>query len=90
MPTTLERVKYTRPWLYPKQEAAIFNSSRYAVIEASTKAGKTVGCMVWLAEQAMAGRPGPELLVDRPDLPPGQDCLPAPESLAPPVDRDRE
>lgn len=58
MPTTLERVKYTRPWLYPKQEAAIFNAARYAVVEASTKAGKTVGCMVWLAEQAMAGRPG--------------------------------
>lgn len=58
MPATLERAKYTRPWLYPKQEAAIFNPSRYAVIEASTKAGKTVGCMVWLAEQAMAGRPG--------------------------------
>lgn len=53
MPT----LTYTRPWLYPKQEHAIFNDARIAVIEASTKAGKTVGCMVWLAEQAMAGKP---------------------------------
>lgn len=49
---------YTRPWLYPKQEQAIFTDARYAVVEASTKSGKTVGCMVWLAEQAMQGRAG--------------------------------
>jgi hypothetical protein len=42
----------------PYQLAAIFASERYAIVEASTKAGKTVGCMVWLAEQAMAGAPG--------------------------------
>jgi len=58
MPSTLEHATYTRPWLYPRQEAALFNPARYAVVEASTKAGKTVGCMVWLAEQAMLGRPG--------------------------------
>lgn len=45
-------VRYQRPRLYPKQEEAIFCSERYSVIEASTKTGKTVGCLVWLHEQA--------------------------------------
>jgi phage FluMu gp28-like protein len=49
---------WQRPWMYAKQERAIFNDSRYAVIEASTKTGKTVGCMVWIAERAMQGRAG--------------------------------
>lgn len=49
---------YKRPWMYPKQYAAIFEPARYSVIEASTKAGKTVGCMAWLAEQAFLGKPG--------------------------------
>lgn len=56
---------YRRPWLYPKQRAAIFdgrdiegNPARYALIEASTKAGKTVGSMSWLFEQALLGKPG--------------------------------
>ena len=43
---------FERPWLYPKQSAAIFTPKRYAVIEASTKTGKTVGCMVWLLERS--------------------------------------
>ena len=50
--TTKTRILYTRPWLYKKQEEAIFCDERYSVVEASTKSGKTVGCMVWLAEQA--------------------------------------
>ena len=50
--TTKTRILYTRPWLYKKQEEAIFCAERYSVVEASTKSGKTVGCMVWLAEQA--------------------------------------
>ncbi len=54
MTTTPTRpLEYTRPWLYDKQKAAIFCPERYSVVEASTKSGKTVGCMVWLAEQAM-------------------------------------
>ena len=53
--TTLE---YHRPWIYPKQEAAIFPDVRWAIVEASTKSGKTVGCMVWLFEQAMGGELG--------------------------------
>jgi phage FluMu gp28-like protein len=42
--------------LYDKQRAAIFCDSRYAFIEATSKGGKTFGCIVWLAEQAMRGR----------------------------------
>ncbi len=49
---------YQRPRLYPKQQRAFFNPARYGLCEASTKSGKTVGCMVWLTEEAMQGRPG--------------------------------
>ena len=51
----VHRVKYTRPYMYPKQKEAIFCKERYSIVEASTKSGKTVGCMVWLAEQAIRG-----------------------------------
>ena len=44
---------YERPQLYPKQEAFLFTPARYSVVEASTKSGKTVGCLVWLFEQAL-------------------------------------
>jgi len=54
MPT----IEYKRPWLYPKQHEAIFNDKRYSIIEASTKAGKTVGTMAWLFEQALFGKSG--------------------------------
>lgn len=53
-----DRIRYRRPWVYEKQRAAIFNASRYSVIEATTKSGKTAGCIVWLTEQAMRGREG--------------------------------
>jgi len=49
----MSTLEYTRPGLYPKQEAAIFTEARYGIVEASTKSGKTVGCMVWLTEQAI-------------------------------------
>lgn len=49
---------YRRPWLYPLQERAIFDAHRYSVIEASTKSGKTAGCLVWAAEKAMRGDAG--------------------------------
>ena len=49
---------YTRPVLYPKQKNAIFCKERYGLIEASTKSGKTVGCIVWLTEQALSGSEG--------------------------------
>jgi phage FluMu gp28-like protein len=49
------------PPLYPQQRAAIYAPERYSIIEASTKSGKTMGCMVWLLHQAWAGgSPGRE------------------------------
>lgn len=57
--------RYVRPPLYAEQYNAIFdprdrdgNVARFSIIEASTKSGKTAGCMVWLLEQALAGRAG--------------------------------
>jgi hypothetical protein len=50
--------EYERPWIYPAQHDAIFCPERYAIVEVSTKSGKTVGCLIWLAEQAMAGKAG--------------------------------
>ena len=44
--------------LYALQLAAIFGVHRYGWIEASTKSGKTHGCLVWLLEQALQGKPG--------------------------------
>ncbi len=46
-------LNYTRPWLAPYQLDAIWCPERYGVVEASTKSGKTVACMVWFFEQAM-------------------------------------
>jgi len=54
MPTAI----YTRPQLYDLQRQFIDAPQRYAVIEAATKAGKTVGCLVWITEKAMAGKEG--------------------------------
>lgn len=56
--TSAQEVEWTRPNLYPKQLDAIFTPKRYAIIEASTKAGKTVGCLAWLIEQAVMGTTG--------------------------------
>jgi hypothetical protein len=55
VPTEIE---YRRPWLYRKQREALFCVERYGICEASTKAGKTVGCMAWLFEQALHGCDG--------------------------------
>jgi len=44
--------------LYPAQRAAIYAPERISIIEASTKAGKTVGCLAWLLEKALQGRDG--------------------------------
>ncbi len=50
---------FKRPPLYAKQREAIFHTARYGIVEASTKSGKTHGCIAWLAEQAWSkGRPG--------------------------------
>ncbi len=51
-------LEYERPLLYPKQRLAIFDPHRYSLIEASTKAGKTSGCIAWIIEQALGGQAG--------------------------------
>lgn len=54
-----ERTILTLPKLYPKQYAAIYAPERYSIIEASTKSGKTAGCIVWLLGLAWSeGKPG--------------------------------
>ena len=58
MTTTKRAINYTRPWLYPKQLDGLFHEKRYGIVEASTKAGKTVACIVWLGEEAMHGKEG--------------------------------
>lgn len=51
--TPENEIGYVRPEMYDLQLEGIFNNSRYGVIEASTKSGKTHGCIVWIAEQAI-------------------------------------
>ena len=53
-----KRIEYTRPWLADYQRRALFGPRRYGIVEGSTKCGKTAPCLIWLAEQAMAGRDG--------------------------------
>ena len=54
----MARIEYHRPQLYPKQLEAIFDPHRFSLIEASTKSGKTSGCIAWLVEEALKGRRG--------------------------------
>lgn len=54
----IRKIEYRRPWLADYQREALFGPERYAVIEGSTKCGKTAPCLVWLAEQAMASQEG--------------------------------
>lgn len=51
MPSAAE-FSYTRPPMYAGQLEAVFTESRHAIIEASTKSGKTYACIAWLFEQA--------------------------------------
>lgn len=44
------------PRLYPKQRDAILCPARYTVIEATTKAGKTAGCLTWILKLAWEAR----------------------------------
>jgi hypothetical protein len=41
-----------QPKLYAKQYEAIYAPSRYSLIEASTKSGKTFGCMHWIVNKS--------------------------------------
>ena len=52
-PQNLIEYDYQRPFLYEKQERAFFNPvCRTSWVEASTKAGKTHACIVWITEKA--------------------------------------
>ena len=56
MPTLKLKINF-RP--YPKQAEFFYSLARYTVVEASTKAGKTVACLVWLLFTAASqGGPG--------------------------------
>ena len=48
------RLDYEFPVLYEEQAKAINCDQRYSVIEASTKSGKTYGCIIWLLNKATA------------------------------------
>ena len=54
----MPQIKYKRPWLADYQRDALFTDKRYGIVEGSTKCGKTAPCLIWLAEQAMAGKAG--------------------------------
>lgn len=50
-------IEYERPEIirkYTKQVEFMDAPARFTVVEATTKAGKTVGCIVWLFEQAIS------------------------------------
>jgi len=51
-------ILYERPDLYDLQYYAFFCPERYAVCEASTKAGKTHGCICWILERAITHSEG--------------------------------
>ncbi len=51
-------IVYRRARMYPAQEAAFFNPSRWSLCEGTTKAGKTAGLIIWLSEQAVRGKEG--------------------------------
>lgn len=53
-----QTIQYTRPYLYPKQERAIFSGKRWSLCEASTKSGKTVGSIARIIEAALGGSRG--------------------------------
>ena len=58
-PSELAPTDYDFPPLYPAQQEAIAAPERYSIIEASTKSGKTIGCIIWLLSTALAeGRDG--------------------------------
>ena len=57
----MPHIIYNRPDCikkYEKQCQFIDCESRFTIVEATTKAGKTLGCIVWLFEQALLGKEG--------------------------------
>ena len=49
---------HLKPDLYRKQREAIFDTARYDWVEASTKSGKTVGCLEWIVAGLQNDPPG--------------------------------
>jgi len=61
MKKKLLKIHYTRPAIinqYAKQRQFLDNPERFTIVEATTKAGKTSGCIVWLYGEAIQGRDG--------------------------------
>lgn len=57
----MPKIIYTRPDKvkhYKKQLEFIDDPKRFSIIEATTKAGKTTGCLVWILEEALKGKKG--------------------------------
>lgn len=55
----IAKIQYVRPLLTDYQLKAFFHEARYGEVEASSKSGKTHGCLAWLFEQAAVnGAPG--------------------------------
>jgi phage FluMu gp28-like protein len=51
-----KQIHYQRPQLANYQIDALFDNSRYAIVEASTKSGKTTACLIWIIEAALQGK----------------------------------
>src|SRR5438128_1705342 len=49
----LEHSKRAHLRLYDKQKAFVEDAVRYTLCEAGTKSGKTLGCAVWLLDNAL-------------------------------------
>lgn len=58
MPKTLKFKLPPKVASYRKQMEFIDAPTRYTAVEATTKAGKTVGCIVWLYREATKGKKG--------------------------------
>jgi hypothetical protein len=52
------QLTYQRPSLYKEQLDAIYAPARWSLVEATTKAGKTAGCIAWIVEKALLDPPG--------------------------------
>lgn len=60
MTVAAQVVPFTLPALYAKQRQAVCDKRRVVCIESTTKAGKTIGCLVWQIGQLMSGPPDAE------------------------------
>lgn len=60
MTVAAQVVPFVLPPLYAKQRAAVCDPARIVCIESTTKAGKTLGCLVWQIAQMMSSDPDTE------------------------------